>query len=39
MEDIIICKEMGLYGTICGKSIYSGNLDLAEAVRYANQGN
>ena len=38
MEDIIICKEMGLYGTICGKSIYSGNLDLAEAVRYANQG-
>lgn len=25
-------KEMGLYGTICGKSIYSGTLDLAQAV-------
>ncbi|MDE6731708.1 MAG: 1-(5-phosphoribosyl)-5-[(5-phosphoribosylamino)methylideneamino]imidazole-4-carboxamide isomerase [Oscillospiraceae bacterium] len=35
IEDIKICKGMGLYGTICGKSIYSGSLDLAEAVRYA----
>ena len=35
MEDIIVCKEMGLYGTFCGKSIYSGSLDLAEAVRFA----
>lgn len=35
MEDIKICKEMGLYGTICGKSIYKGTLDLAEAIRYA----
>lgn len=25
-------KGMGLYGTICGKSIYSGTLDLAQAV-------
>ncbi|MCM1165633.1 MAG: 1-(5-phosphoribosyl)-5-[(5-phosphoribosylamino)methylideneamino]imidazole-4-carboxamide isomerase, partial [Ruminococcus sp.] len=24
MDDIKTCKEMGLYGTICGKSIYSG---------------
>lgn len=38
MEDIRICKEMGLYGAICGKSIYTGSLDLAEAVRYANRG-
>ncbi|MDE7231176.1 MAG: 1-(5-phosphoribosyl)-5-((5-phosphoribosylamino)methylideneamino)imidazole-4-carboxamide isomerase, partial [Oscillospiraceae bacterium] len=38
MDDIRICKEMGLYGTICGKSIYSGSLDLAEAIRYANGG-
>ncbi len=38
MEDIIVCKEMGLYGTICGKSIYSGSLDLSEAVRFANRG-
>ena len=35
MDDIRICKEMGLYGTICGKSIYSGSLDLAEAIRYS----
>lgn len=35
MEDIIACKEMGLYGTICGKSLYKGTLDLREAVEYA----
>ncbi|MGN0686772.1 MAG: 1-(5-phosphoribosyl)-5-[(5-phosphoribosylamino)methylideneamino]imidazole-4-carboxamide isomerase [Oscillospiraceae bacterium] len=35
IEDIRICKELGLYGTICGKSIYSGSLDLAEAVQLA----
>lgn len=35
IEDIRICKEMGLYGTICGKSIYSGSLDLAEAIELA----
>ena len=35
MDDIIACKEMGLYGTICGKSIYKGTLDLREAVKYA----
>lgn len=38
MEDIRACKKMGLYGAICGKSIYSGSLDLAEAVRYAGCG-
>ncbi|MFT9076493.1 1-(5-phosphoribosyl)-5-[(5-phosphoribosylamino)methylideneamino]imidazole-4-carboxamide isomerase [Ethanoligenens sp.] len=26
-------KQMGLYGAICGKSIYSGTLDLAQAVK------
>lgn len=35
MDDIIACKEMGLYGTICGKSIYKGTLDLREAIEYA----
>lgn len=35
MADIIACKEMGLYGTICGKSIYKGTLNLKEAVEYA----
>ena len=38
MEDIRVCKKMGLYGAICGKSIYTGSLDLAEAVRYAGSG-
>lgn len=32
IEDIRICKQMGLYGTICGKSIYSGTLDLKQAI-------
>ncbi len=36
IEDIRICKKLGLYGTICGKSIYSGSLDLREAVEYSN---
>ena len=35
MADIIACKEMNLYGTICGKSIYKGTLNLKEAVEYA----
>ena len=35
IEDIKICKEMGLYGTICGKSIYSGALDLKQAIELA----
>ena len=34
MDDIV---EMGLYGTICGKSIYKGTLDLREAVEYSNR--
>lgn len=33
IEDIIACKKLGLYGTICGKSIFKGTLDLREAVR------
>ena len=35
MNDIRICKEMGLYGTICGKSLYKGTLSLKDAVEYA----
>ncbi|MBO5104912.1 MAG: 1-(5-phosphoribosyl)-5-[(5-phosphoribosylamino)methylideneamino]imidazole-4-carboxamide isomerase [Ruminococcus sp.] len=35
MDDIKACKEMGLYGTICGKSIYKGTLNLKEAIEYA----
>lgn len=37
MDDIIACKEMGLYGTICGKSIYKGTLDLREAIEYSGE--
>lgn len=33
IEDIKACKKLGLYGTICGKSIYKGTLDLREAVK------
>ena len=32
IDDIKACKKLGLYGTICGKSIYKGTLDLKEAV-------
>lgn len=35
MDDIKTCKAMGLYGTICGKSIYKGTLNLKEAVEYS----
>lgn len=35
IEDIRICKDMGLYGTICGKSIYTGSLDLKNAIELA----
>lgn len=34
IDDIKALKEMGLYGTICGKSIYKGTLSLEEAVAY-----
>lgn len=33
IADITECKKLGLYGVICGKSIYSGTLDLKEAIR------
>ncbi|MDE6540146.1 MAG: 1-(5-phosphoribosyl)-5-[(5-phosphoribosylamino)methylideneamino]imidazole-4-carboxamide isomerase [Ruminococcus sp.] len=35
MDDIKVCKAMGLYGTICGKSIYKGTLNLKEAIEYS----
>lgn len=37
MEDIVALREMGLYGAICGKSIYKGTLSLEEAVAYSQQ--
>lgn len=32
MEDVLNIRDMGLYGAIAGKAIYSGCLDLEEAV-------
>lgn len=37
--DIRSLKSLGLYGAICGKSIYSGSLDLNEALEVSNNGN
>jgi len=33
LEKLSALKEMGLYGVILGKSIYSGSIDLREAVK------
>lgn len=33
LADIHALKQAGLYGAICGKSLYKGTLDLAEAIR------
>jgi len=35
IEDIITCRDLGLYGTIAGKSLYQGTLDLREAIKTA----
>lgn len=37
LEDIQKCKQIGLYGVICGKSLYSGSLSLAEAIETAGE--
>lgn len=33
VNDIVKLKEYNLYGTICGKSIYKGTLNLSEAIQ------
>ena len=35
IADIELCRQLNLYGVISGKSIYSGSLNLAEAVAKA----
>ena len=35
IDDIVICRNLGLYGTIAGKSLYQGTLDLKEAIAAA----
>lgn len=32
IQDIAICKALGAYGVICGKSLYKGTLSLKEAI-------
>lgn len=39
IKDIKACKKMGLYGAICGKSLYSGTLDLKEAIEIGEKTN
>ncbi|MDD6728494.1 MAG: 1-(5-phosphoribosyl)-5-[(5-phosphoribosylamino)methylideneamino]imidazole-4-carboxamide isomerase [Eubacteriales bacterium] len=36
IDDIITLRDSGLYGAICGKSIYQGTLNLKEAVEVCN---
>ena len=35
LSDIRALKKLGLYGVICGKSLYKGTLGLSEAIRAA----
>ena len=35
LKDIINLTDLDIYGAICGKAIYSGNLDLAQAISVA----
>ncbi len=35
LKDITDCKALGLYGVICGKSLYEGTLELAQAIKAA----
>lgn len=37
LDDIAACKKIGLYGVICGKSIYSGSLSLEKAIELAGE--
>ncbi|MEM1483878.1 1-(5-phosphoribosyl)-5-[(5-phosphoribosylamino)methylideneamino]imidazole-4-carboxamide isomerase [Oscillospiraceae bacterium PP1C4] len=37
ISDINACRQLKLYGVICGKSIYSGSLSLYEAIRTAGE--
>ena len=37
LDDIIALRKLGLYGAICGKSLYQGTLNLKEAIRAAGE--
>ncbi len=38
LEDVAKLKEMDLYGAILGKALYTGNIDLKEAIELVNRG-
>lgn len=38
IEDLKVIKEMDIYGAIVGKAIYSGNINLNEAIKIINKG-
>ena len=37
LDDIKNLKSIGIYGAICGKSIYQGTLDLGEAIKLSKE--
>lgn len=37
MDDILALKSMGVYGAIIGKALYTGDIDLAEAVEQSEE--
>ena len=37
IQDIRALKGLGLYGAICGKSLYKGTLDLSQAIEAAKE--
>ena len=39
LKDIINLADLQLYGAICGKALYSGNLSLRQAVLLCKRGN
>ena len=39
LKDIAALRDIGLYAAIIGKALYTGAIDLAEAIKYTGNGN
>ena len=39
LADVAALRKMGLYGAILGKALYTGHLDLAQAIRMGKEEN
>ena len=39
LDDVRQLRDMGIYGAILGKALYTGMLDLGEAVRLVREEN